>query len=174
MLKGAGYRHGEVPGLFWPPPLVAIYIVTRTRARYARARSFQISCNSTFGSLAFYLRIRTAFTTDVTVATGFRIFRQKARIQELSCKTSRMSARAECARPSPRSRASSAVRNLKMRGRLAGSGVRHGRLCGRQLGRQRSQKFTERGIRNLRLRGRQRSQKLTAVEGSGVKKRWVQ
>ena len=76
-------------------------------------------------SLAFYFwiggllsRIRTAFTTDVTVATGSRIFRQKARIQELSCKTSRFSARAECARPSPRSRASSAVRNLRMRGWL--------------------------------------------------------
>ena len=63
----------------------------------------QISCTSTFGSLALYLTIRTAFATDVTVATAFRIFRQQAReprveVQEIWNKQARYIGFDKCVR----------------------------------------------------------------------------
>ena len=74
----------------------------------------------------------------------------------------------------------SGVRNLRLweaaESKLTGDGVRHLRLAESEFyGVADSGVSNLRsGVRNLRLRGRQRSQKLTAVEGSGVKKRWVQ
>ena len=40
---------------------------------------FQISCTSAFGFMALCLKIRTAFTSGATIATGIRIFKQKVR-----------------------------------------------------------------------------------------------
>ena len=70
-----GHRGARFPLLPWAPLLV--YIYTRTRARYAHARSSQTSCTSTFGPLGIHLKTRISVVTHVTVATGVRNFGQE-------------------------------------------------------------------------------------------------
>ncbi len=60
-----------------PPRATVMHLCPGPRARYARARSFEIACTSTSVSLAFKLKIRTSVVTDVPVGTWVRIFRQK-------------------------------------------------------------------------------------------------